>query len=776
VDKAQFRISVRNMIEFLLRSGDIYIGMSSSGQMQQGTQIHRKLQAEAGEGYEAEVRLSLETEFDGFSILVEGIADGILKDGEKIVIDEIKSTSMPLELIDEEYSHLHWAQAKCYGWMFLCQIQKPSIIIQLTYCHTKTNEIMQLRKEFSYKELEEYYTDLVEEYGRWMQMTLNHKSKRDQSISRLSFPFPQYRKGQRKLAAETYLSIRDKKLLFAQAPTGIGKTISVLFPSIKAMGEGMGEKIFYLTAKTVTRQVAEETIALLAEGGLHFRYITLTAKDKICMLETPSCNPEDCPYARGHYTRVNTALMDILSNENLITRDVVLEYARKYNVCPFEYTLDIALWADCIICDYNHVFDPRAYLRRFFDFGGDYVLLVDEAHNLGERARDMFSADLSKQAFMKYRGEWKQQAPDLYKAFTGVNKWFIELRKSYEKSYDDRTMDLPADFLDLLRIFHQELETYLLMNYKNAPQDLMDLFFDCRAFLSAAALFDLGYLVHVIRQGSDVRIKLLCADPSQRLRKTYEKNRAAVFYSGTLQPLAFYKDILGAEAEDRSVCLPSPFPAENFCLLIAGNISTRYKDRADSFDAVAQYIKAAVDHKIGNYLVFFPSFQYMDQVCEIYQDNWPEDRIMVQQREMDDNSREDFLSAFIEGPAETMIAFAVMGGIFAEGIDLPGSRLSGAVIVGVGLPQLSAERDLISSYYKERNGRGFEYAYQLPGLNRVMQAAGRVIRTETDRGFVLLLDDRFLHKRYRDQYPAEWQHYCKAGTPVKVSEIISQFW
>ncbi len=776
MEKTQIRISVRNMIEFLLRSGDIHLAMSSSRALQQGTQIHRKLQAEAGEDYQAEVRLYLETDFDGFSVLVEGIADGIFQDGEKVLIDEIKSTSMPLELIDEEFSYLHWAQAKCYGWMFLSQTQVDSITIQLTYCHTKTNEIRQLHKDFSYKELEEYFTNLVEEYAQWMQMTQSHKAIRDQSIHSLSFPFPQYRKGQRKLAAETYLGIRDKKLLFVQAPTGIGKTISVLFPAVKAMGEGMGEKIFYLTAKTVTRQVAEETIGLLSQAGLHLRYITLTAKDKICMLETPSCNPEDCPYAKGHYTRVNTALMDILTNENLITREVVLEYAEKHKVCPFEFTLDIALWADCVICDYNHVFDPRAYLRRFFDFGGDYILLVDEAHNLGERARDMFSAELSKQAFMKYRNDWKDQAPDLYKAFTAVNKWFIDLRKSFEKNYDDKTIELPAEFLDLLKIFHQELETYLLVNYKNAPQQLTDLFFDCRSFLAAAGMFELGYLVHVVRQGSEVRIKLLCADPSQRLRKTYEKNRAAIFYSGTLQPLDFYQDVLGAEAGDKALCLPSPFPAENFCLLVAGNISTRYRDRADSYEAVAQYIKSAVNYKKGNYLVFFPSFQYLEQVFEIYMDCWPEDKTMVQQRGMDDRAREDFLSAFIEKPSETMIAFAVMGGIFAEGVDLPGSRLSGAIIVGVGLPQLSAERDLISRYYKERNGRGFEYAYQLPGLNRVMQAAGRVIRTETDRGFVLLLDDRFLHRRYRDQYPAEWQHYRKVGSPAEVSEIITEFW
>ena len=776
MEKPQIRISVRNIIEFLLRSGDIYPMTAGTRQLQQGTQIHRRLQTDAGERYQAEVRLSLETVFEEFTILVEGIADGLLQADEKWMIDEIKSTSMPLELIDDDYSAMHWAQAKCYGFMLLHQVQLPSIILRLTYCHTTTNEIRQLHREFTYEELEEYFTGLVEDYGRWMRMTLRRKADRTQSIHNLSFPFPQYRKGQRYLAAEVYRGIRDKKLLFVQAPTGIGKTISVLFPAVKAMGEGMGEKIFYLTAKTVTRQVAEETMGLLLDKGLHMKSVTLTAKEKVCMLDTPSCNPDDCPYAKGHYNRVNAAIMEILEKESLITREVVLEYAEKHQVCPFEYTLDIAIWVDCIICDYNHVFDPRAYLRRFFDFGGDYILLVDEAHNLGERAREMFSAELSKQAFMKHRKDWKQWAPDLYTAFTAINKWLIAIRKTFEKSYDDRIMEYPGDLIELLKIFTQELEVCLSANQLRVTQELTDLFFACRAFLAAASLYELGYLVHLIRENNDIRIKLLCADPSQRLKKSYEKSRAAIFYSGTLQPLGFYMDLLGGTDEDRAVCLPSPFPSENFRLIIGGNISTRYRDRADSYMEVANYIKAAVQHKVGNYLVFFPSFQYLQQVLEVYENNRSEEIIMVQQRGMKDKEREDFLNAFEEVPQRTMIAFAVMGGIFSEGIDLVGNRLSGAVIVGVGLPQLSAERDLISGYYRQRNGRGFEYAYQLPGFNRVMQAAGRVIRGETDRGFVLLLDDRFLHRRYLDLFPGEWEHYRKARSSHEVSHLLTTFW
>lgn len=775
MDKPKFRISVRDMIEFLLRSGDIRSGMTSPALLQQGMKIHRKIQAEAGDDYQPEVRLSCEMHFDDFTIMTEGIADGIIPDGQQPLIDEIKSTSMPLELIDEDYSVLHWAQAKCYGWMYLNQSGARSAIIRLTYCHSKTNEIKQFTKELSYSELKDYYTGLIELYAKWVRLELNHRIKRDESIHALNFPFPQYRKGQRKIAAETYRAVRDGSLLFVHAPTGTGKTISVLFPAVKAVGEGLAEKIFYATAKTVTRKVAEQTIQILKENGLVLRSITLTAREKICLPDTPVCNPEQCPYARGHYDRINTALMDILQSEGILTREIVLEYAQKHQVCPFEYSLDIAVWADCIICDYNHVFDPRAYLRRFFNAGGEYVLLVDEAHNLADRARDMYSAELFKQLFMPYRKFWKESVLPVYQKFQAVNKWFTAIRNTFENNYGTRVVELPGELVSLVGEFTGELGNFLSENRSSIPDNMTDLYFQCRAFLAAADLFDERYTAYMSRRGNDVYIRLLCADPSSLIRKTCNKNRSAVFFSGTLQPMSFYKEILGGEPDDRLLCLPSPFQPENFCLMISGEISTRYRDRENSYEGIARYIEAAVSLKPGNYMVYFPSFEYLNNVLEVYKANRPEDRIIVQRSRMDDNERKEFLDAFEEIPTGIMIAFAVMGGIFSEGIDLTGDRLSGAIVAGVGLPQLSVDRDLISEYYRKLNGRGFEYAYMLPGLNRVMQAAGRVIRTENDRGFVLLLDDRFLHKRYIKQYPEEWQHYLKVTSSEQVSAVLSEF-
>lgn len=778
MDKPQVKISVRNMVEFLLRSGDINLaGYSSNQMLQQGSKIHRRLQKEAGDNYQPEVRLSYESVFDDFILVVDGIADGIISTEDYTTIDEIKSISTPLDMIDEDYNPLHWAQAKCYAWMYLVQSDLKEIIVRITYYNIDTDEIKQLHKTINYEELRGFFVDLTEQYAKWARLSLQHKIERDKTIKELSFPFADYRRGQRELAVGVYRTVRDKKLLFAQAPTGTGKTISTLFPAIKAIGEAKGEKIFYLTAKTVTRQVAEQAIQLMMGQGLAIKSITLTAKEKICLCQTTSCDPNECSYACGHYDRVNEAIMDILINESIITRDTVEIYALKHRVCPFEYSLDISLWMDCVICDYNYVFDPRAYLRRFFEYGGDYIFLIDEAHNLVERARDMYSAELSKKAFMMQKQMLKKMAPKAYKEFVKINKVFIEMRKDIEEKYQTVTVELPSDLYAHVDKFVEAFEGFLARNRQvKVEEGLMDLFFSCTSFLAVYKLCDKRYVTYIIREDNEIKLKLFCVDPSFLLRKACNKGRSAIFFSGTLQPLPFYKDILGGDDEDRTICLTSPFSPENLCLMVAGNISTRYKDRQDSYENVAQYIKTAVELRTGNYFVFFPSFEYMRNVYDRYSVLWPEDYTILQDSYMKDIDREAFLSSFIGNPTRTLIAFAVMGGIFSEGIDLTGDRLSGAIVIGVGLPQLSPERDIITKHFDESKGLGFEYAYMFPGMNRVLQAAGRVIRAEEDRGFVLLLDDRFLHRRYLNLFPIEWDGYIRVFSPETVSNIMSDFW
>ncbi len=776
-EKPRIKISVRNMVEFLLRSGDIEpTGSGGSKAMQRGTRVHRKLQKEAGENYQAEVRLSCETEFTEFLLVVDGIADGIFDTGEGTTLEEIKSTMTPPEQIEEDSNPLHWAQAKCYGWMLLHRTDLPEVTIRLTYFHVETGRIRRFDKTFQRKELQDFFQGLAEQYAKWAHISLQNKGERDRSARALPFPFSHYRRGQRELAVGVYRAVRDQKLLFAQSPTGTGKTISTLYPAVKAMGEGMGEKIFYLTAKTVTRQAAEQAIRIMEERGLVFRRITLTAKEKICLCPDVSCDPKECDFACGHYDRINEAVLDLLAQERDITRETVIKYAKKHCVCPFEYELDISLWMDCIICDYNYAFDPRAYLRRYFDSGGDYVLLVDEAHNLVERARDMYSAELSKQEFLKQRKVLKETAPKAYQEIREINRIFLAMRREFAEEEGTRTAELPTGLHAHVERFTEALEAFLESRHSGrGDSGLLDLFFHCRTFLTVFRLYDERYVTCVTRRNQEIRLKLFCVDPSGLLRKACEKGRSAVFFSGTLQPLNFYRDMLGGEETDPTLCLPSPFPPENLCVMTAGNLSTRYRDRENSCAGIAGYIRA-VTRRPGNYMAFFPSFQYMNQVYETYRSLWPKGDTRIQESHMKEEQREEFLNSFEADPPQSMIAFAVLGGIFSEGIDLAGDRLSGAVIVSVGLPQLSPERDIMSRYYRQRNGHGFEYACQFPGMNRVLQAAGRVIRTGEDKGFVLLLDDRFLHRRYRDLFPAEWQGGHRVFSPEAAGRILDDFW
>lgn len=778
MEKPVVKISVRSMVEFILRSGDIQTGFVSNQRAVEGTKAHRKLQKRGGEDYSAEVALVYTHEYENCLVTVEGRADGIIQNEAGVVIDEIKTVTAPMEVIDENYNPLHWAQAKCYAFIYAEQNEMEEIGVQLTYYHIDTEEIKLLQQNYTLDELRQFFFTLLDSYSVWAEYTCNWTKQRNLSIKELGFPFVAYRKGQREMAVAVYRTITENKKLFVQAPTGIGKTISTLFPAVKAMGEGVGQKIFYLTARTITRQVAEEAFSKMAGLGLRCKNITLTAKDKICAQPGAGCNPEECEFARGHLDRINGALLDVLTQEEALTREIIEAYARKHRVCPFEFSLDLALWADCIICDYNYVFDPRVYLKRFFmDNGGEYTFLVDEAHNLVDRAREMFSSELSKRSFMDIRKELKRAAPKLYKIVGDVNKYFIEIRKSHDGQKVQISSEEPKELYKLLKEFMKECEAFLSKSRgMEVHEGLLDLYFECLAFARISEFFDERYVVYITYEERDVRIKLFCLDPSFWLKEALKRGSTAVFFSATLTPLDYFREILGGEPEDYSMRLASPFDRNNLCLLVANNISTKYKDRQNSYWQVAEYIKALTLQKTGNYLVFFPSFEYMREVSTLYSESFPEDETLIQESMMTEEDREAFLKRFMPDCSRTLIGFAVMGGIFSEGVDLAGERLSGAVIVGVGLPQMSPERDIIMEYFKNKNGQGYEFAYMYPGMNKVLQAAGRVIRTEQDRGTVFLIDDRFLHRRYLELFPKEWDSYIKVSGVESVTRNLRRFW
>ena len=798
MENNKIKISVRNLVEFVLKSGDLDSRFTGTSRAMEGTKAHQKIQKEYKNKfskekqipleefeankkieYMAEVSLKYDIEYKNFHFIIEGRADGIIVEGLDITIDEIKSLTKPLELVDEEYNYLHWAQAKCYGYIYAIQNNLEDINVQITYYNINSEETKSLRKNFNVKELEIFFFSLLDGYYFWASFMKDWKIKRNFSIKKMSFPFKCYRKGQRELAVAVYGTIKEGRKIFAQAPTGIGKTMSTLFPSIKAMGEGFVSKIFYLTAKTITRNVAEDAIIKMASGGLSLKVVILTAKDKICFKEKPSCNPEDCEFAKGHFDRVNNAISEILNKENIINREVVVKYSKQFSICPFEFSLDLALWADCIICDYNYVFDPRVYLRRFFDNEEEYTFLIDEAHNLVDRAREMFSAELDKQPFLEVKKIMKSKEPKIAKALDKINSCMIKFRKLCEEQEHNVYIqkNQMEEIYPLLRRLISESEEWLTKNNKlEGYEQLLEVYFNSLAFIRISELYDDRFITYVEKQGSNVRIKIFCLDPSYLLSESMKRGKSVVLFSATLSPIGYFKEILGGSDSDYIIRLPSPFSLEKRKLLIADRVSTKYKHRESSLTSIIEYIAAMISAKKGNYIVFLPSYSYMTKIYEKFCEEYPLINTMIQESNMIEEDREKYLFNFKEDNKETLVAFAVLGGMFSEGIDLKGDRLIGAIIVGVGLPQLCLERDIIKDYFKEKNNFGYEYAYMYPGMNKVLQAAGRVIRTEDDRGSILLIDERFGNSSYKMLFPKEWYSNITVRSVKDIQNNLAEFW
>ena len=770
-------LPVRELVEFVLRGGSIDNRFGGVDRMAEGSRIHRKLQKAAGDGYQAEVPLSLESVWGDLRIKVEGRADGLYTDEEGLVVDEIKTTGAPLEMITEDFNRLHWAQAMCYAHILCTQRGLEAIRVRLTYYQVDTDEIKRFIRGFSASELTEFYQDLLDRYRRWGESRQSWTGIRDASIKATVFPFPQYRPGQRQLAEAVYRTARDGGRLFCEAPTGIGKTISTLFPAVKAIGEGEAEKIFYLTAKTITRQVAENACRVMREEGLRLRTVTLTAKDKICFLEQRNCNPDACPYADGHFDRVNDALWEMLEREDVFTREVVETYARRHRLCPFELALDLTLWSDCIIADYNYVFDPQVYLRRFFSGGkSPFVFLIDEAHNLVDRAREMYSAGLQKSAFLQL-SRTLDKKDKLRRSLGRINTAMVAMRKECGEADFLKREEPYLEFHKQLTRTAADCEEWM-QRHPHAPQEeqLLTLYFDILTFLKIAELYDERYITWVQTKGSEVVLRLFCLDPSYLLSKAMERGKASVLFSATLTPLDYFISVLGGDENSKRLTLTSPFSQENLCLLVSDRISTKYKDRQDSLVPVADQIALTVSGKKGNYLAYFPSYAYLREVYQVFQERYPAVPTIVQRSGMEEEEREAFLQRFQADAADTLVGFCVLGGIYAEGIDLRGERLIGTVIVGVGLPQIGPEQDMIRDYYDRRDGRGFDYAYRYPGMNKVLQAAGRVIRDESDRGVVVLIDQRFTSPAYRPLLPQHWRHYAAVRDGRMLEERLRRFW
>lgn len=788
----EIRISVRSFVEFLLRSGDIDNRKSGGSEdaMAEGARIHRMLQKRMGIEYQAEVWMTEKVPLPNYDIIIEGRADGVIDDTKtgRVVIDEIKATYRELKKIGMP-NREHLAQAKCYAYMYATQHNLEEIGVRMTYCNIDTEQIKYFHENFRFSALKKWFEELLTQYKKWADFEYHWKQKRQQSVGEISFPFA-YRDGQKQLVGYIYQTISEHKKLYLEAPTGVGKTISAMYPAIKAMGEGKADRLFYLTAKTVTGAVARDTLDLLRKDGLAFKSVVITAKEKICPLDECSCNPVNCPFAKGHYDRINEAVFDMLTHEDVFDREAISKYALSHEVCPFEMGLDMSLFSDAVICDYNYLFDPCAYLRRFFAEGikGSYLFLIDEAHNLVERGREMYSAVLVKEDFLKLKEMVKPYSAYLAGLVQKCNKELLVLKKECENY---RIISSHAAFVAACNKLHGAINNYL-DDHEECPikEELLNFYFEISRFLDTYDRMDEHYVTYTGYDDSGCFfIKEFCVDPSKELEQCMAKGEAAILFSATFLPIQYYKSLLGGTKEDYEVYAKSTFPPNRQIQLIGHEVTSKYTRRGEEeYCNIARYIHSIVSAKEGNYMVFFPSHAFLESVYHAFTMLYEKEenmQLLVQEAYMKEEEREAFLDSFLnqenvefEGKikmevlleeedelldestalAKTLIGFCVMGGIFGEGIDLKNDSLIGAIIVGTGLPQVCPEREILKDYFDAMGEDGFDFAYKYPGMNKVLQAAGRVIRTAEDAGVIALLDERFMQSGYRRMFPAEWQN------------------
>ena len=776
--KKLIKISVRAFVEHLLRQGDLssVFDLSSRTSGYSGLRAHQKIQKSRPDTYNSEVPVFYRIDNESLTLDIQGRIDGVYRQNGSVVIEEIKTTRRDLDNFIAEQNSLHWAQVKTYAAMYSLENNIDNIQAQLTYCQLETGEIKTFFQEISNEKLRLFFHDLASQYLDWMERIESWQSARSEAILNANFPYSSFRLGQLQMVEDVSHTIQNQEQMIIQAPTGTGKTIAALFPAVKALAQGHVEKIFYLTARTTGRVIAEKTLMELNTKNLQIKFVTLTAKEKICFNPDKNCTSEECPYAKGYYDRLAEA-RESLFRQDEFTRETILEIAEFYEICPFEFSLDLSLWVDCVICDVNYAFDPRVYLRRFFlESSLNCTFLIDEAHNLVDRSREMFSARITKGGFLELRRKLDNKKSEIYTLIGEINNTLLERKQALGDEVYAWDKDCPEDLLSLLKRLVLSLERKVTANPQSSlNQILLDHYFEVNWFCKVADMYDDNYVTCLEQKGRDLTVKLFCVDPSTHLSAALERTNSAVLFSATITPMSYFAQILGCREDVQKRILPSPFPPENLCLLASKSVSTLYRHRSHTKNDLAKTIGSLVNAKKGNYLVFFPSYAYMDMVFPLYEQLFPHHTMLVQTQGMGEDERLLFLEHFSYENNNTLVGFVVMGGIFGEGIDLMGDRLSGAVVVGVGLPGLSLERELIRVHFEEKQMPGFNYSYLYPGMNRVFQAAGRVIRSEEDRGAILLVDTRYSLPQYASLFPSDWQVRF-VRNKEQMGHILDEFW
>ena len=770
-------LSVHGLVDFLLRSGNIDNRIFNNASMAEGTRIHLRYQQIQNNNYISEEELSCEVIVDDFRFLLSGRADGIIIGKKYPIIDEIKSTVIELEKFYEENKEWHLGQAKVYAYMYAKDNYLDTMGVRLTYISQKDDEDRLIMNfTYSFEELEEFVHNLCIDYLSFYKMIDYHKNQVKISSDALEFPYGSYRPGQRDLAKYVYGTILNDDTLFIEAPTGIGKTISTLFPAIKSIAKCGTEKIFYLSAKAMAKEVAFDASKLMISKGLDAKVIKLNSKEKMCFTGEHRCNPDECPFTIGYYDKLRSILTEIVQNESIINDDIIFKYANRYQVCPFELQLDVSLFCDLIICDYNYLFDPIVYLKRYFEISKtNYVALIDESHNLVDRSREMYSSSLELDEFKLVQRKMKKlKHPKFKRALKKIILYFTDIAEC-EDEYMLQEDDFDPYLYELLMNYFRQCQDIL----KNFPEVNFDIFIDnfrnVNRFLKISEFIGKGFTTYYQKDGENLFAHIKCVDSSKLVKDTLRKLKSSIFFSATLTPIDYYVKCLGGNEDTPVMKLESPFPSENCLTIVRSDLSTRYKDRVNTYSEVAKTISLVTSKKLGNYLVFFSSYQYLEEVYSRMEFD-PNTRYIKQTRDMEDKDKDKFLSFFMPDPTKTTIGFAVLGGIFSEGIDFYSDKLIGAIVVGVGIPQISYERDLIKEHFENEEINGYEYAYVNPGITKIIQAAGRVIRSENDKGIIVFIDDRFTQYKYRNIIKKQYKNNEYITNLKQIDYLIEQFW
>ncbi|MCD4827567.1 MAG: DEAD/DEAH box helicase family protein [Acholeplasmataceae bacterium] len=772
----QFSIGITDLVSFLFSSGDLSSETFQNVSLIEGTRAHQYIQDRYTSDDQSEISIHYMYELENMTFFLNGRIDGLLLRDDQYIMEEIKSTRK--KVFDESFTYQdeHLAQLKFYAYMYLKNNHLESIDTHIKYVQISDYQFRLFDFKLYLSDLEVFVKQALDDYMEWINILEAHQIKKLESIKDTSFPFPEYRRGQKQMMAAIYQTIKDQDILYAIAPTGIGKTMASLFSSIKAL-DSNSQKIFYATAKTQGKAIAVDSIRLLEKTGLHIKVLEITAKDSTCFLEKRNCDPEVCPFAKGFFDRLKDATIDIFSNETILDRSTLERYARKHEICPFEYSLYVSYFVDIIICDYNYIFDPRVHLVRYFD-ENNYkpLLLIDEAHNMISRSRDMYSATITKSDLIKLRRLSNKIKPSLKgsikKVLDALNPY--EERLAYAYFLSDKDIDFTV--LDTIKTLLSKIENTLKENHKHANKtQILDIYFQFLAFIKIYEYYNESYLTNIYKDTTeDLIVELRCLDASKYILDTLEnKAYGSTFFSATLHPIEYYKKLLSQDVGE-TLKIKSPFPTENLNIMLYHNLSTRYKDRDTSLDEVIKTIKEVVRAKKGNYIAFFPSYQYLNQV---YDKILTEDiDIIVQERSMTQEKRDETIHLFKSQNQKSQLGLFVMGGMFSEGIDYIGDMLSGVIIVGVGIPMINELNNQLKDYYDIHFNKGFDYAYQYPGMNKVIQAVGRVIRTQSDHGVAILIDDRFDTSYYKKLFPIEWKDYQRISSQKALQRALSDFW